>query len=64
MTHPYITQALADERYRELRTAASGSRLARIAQCCKPSRIARAVSRLRARLAERTGRGQSIACCA
>jgi hypothetical protein len=51
MNHPSLTAAVAAERTRDLRGAATHSRLAALAQCCKPSSWRAALRNLAARIA-------------
>lgn len=61
MTHPIISQLVAADRQRQLAADAARYRLAAIASCCRPSRIAAVARALRARL---TAPRRPTACCA
>jgi hypothetical protein len=62
MFHPELVDAMARSHVGDLRAAAARDRLARIAACCRPSAIARALRDLRERLTVRTD--APAACCA
>ena len=59
MTHPYFSQSIARERERAVRAGAARARLAAIATCCRPSRIAATLRMLRDRMTAR----RAVACC-
>lgn len=60
--HPYLSQALAAERRRELAAEAVGERFASQAVLCRPGLFARSVARTRTAWARLT-RARSTACC-
>jgi hypothetical protein len=64
MNHPSLTAAVAAERTRDLRGAATHSRLAALAQCCKPSSWSAALRNLAGRItAAREPRAAACTAC-
>ena len=60
--HPYLSQALAAERRRQLAAEAAGERFASQAVLCRLGLFARSVARTRAAWARLT-RARSTVCC-
>ena len=50
MTHPLAAEYHLREHERQVRSLAMSARLIELAKCCKPSRVAAALTRLRDRL--------------
>ena len=61
MLHASLTEALAQEHARDLRTEAARSRLAYLASCCKVSHLRARLTELRDRLVRRDA---VTVCCA
>lgn len=60
--NPYLADAIAAEKRRVLIAAADRQRLVALVNCCRPSRLARAVCRIREAWAAVTA-GRHTACC-
>jgi hypothetical protein len=60
--HPYLSQALAAERRRQLAAEAAGERFASQAVLCRPGLLARFVARTRTARARLTRAGSTVCC--